>query len=39
MYLRKGARIAALAAIAPLLWDSPSLRSLRDVASIVRGIS
>jgi len=39
MYLRKGARVAALAAIAPLLWDSPSLRSLRDVASIVRGIS
>jgi glycosyltransferase involved in cell wall biosynthesis len=39
MYLRKGERGAALAAIAPLLWGSPSLRSLRDVASIVRGIS
>ncbi len=38
MYLRKGERRAALAAVAPLLLRSPSLTALRDVASIVRGI-
>jgi glycosyltransferase involved in cell wall biosynthesis len=38
MYLRQGERRAALGAVAPLLWNNPSLRSLRDVASIVRGI-
>ncbi len=39
MYLRRGQRLTALAAVAPLLWGHPSLRSLRDVASIARGIS
>jgi glycosyltransferase involved in cell wall biosynthesis len=39
MYLRKGERRAAVSAVTPLLWGNPSLRSLRDVASIVRGFS
>lgn len=38
MHLRKGERGAALAAVAPLLWTTPSLRSLRDLASIARGM-
>lgn len=38
MYLRLNRRRAALAAVTPLLWGHPSLRSLRDVASIVRGM-
>jgi len=38
MYLRKGERLAALGAVAPMLLRTPSLTSLRDVASIMRGI-
>lgn len=39
MHLRKQQRRPALAAVTPLLWAHPSLRSLRDVASIMRGFS
>lgn len=39
MYLRMKNRRAALAAVTPLLWGNPSLRSLRDVASVMRGIT
>jgi glycosyltransferase involved in cell wall biosynthesis len=39
MYLRKGDKRAALSAVTPLLLRNPSLASLRDVASIMRGIS
>lgn len=38
MYLRQGARRAALGAVTPLLWGNPSIHSLRDIASIMRGI-
>lgn len=38
MFLRKGERRAALGAVTPLLWGNPSMGSLRDVASIMRGI-
>lgn len=38
MYLRRGERRGALAAVAPLLRDDLSLRSLRDIASIMRGM-
>ena len=38
MHLRRGQRRVALAVVAPLLRDDPSLRSLRDVASIRRGL-
>jgi len=38
MYLRQGRRRTALGAVAPLLWRDPSLRSLRDLASILRGL-
>jgi glycosyltransferase involved in cell wall biosynthesis len=38
MHLRQGDRRRALAVVAPLLWSAPSLRSLRDLASIARGI-
>lgn len=39
MYLRQGDKRAAVAAVMPQLWRNPSLASLRDIASIVRGIS
>lgn len=39
MHLRRGERRTALAAVTPLLWGNPSIRSLRDVASIMRGIA
>lgn len=38
MHLRQGRRCFALSSVAPLLWSAPSLRSLRDVASVMRGI-
>jgi glycosyltransferase involved in cell wall biosynthesis len=38
MYLRQQRRGAALSSVMPLLLRSPSLRSLRDVASIARGL-
>jgi glycosyltransferase involved in cell wall biosynthesis len=38
MYLRQRRKGKALAAVLPLLRDMPSLRSLRDVASIARGL-
>ncbi|MCC2973043.1 glycosyltransferase [Massilia sp. IC2-476] len=37
MHLRAGQRRAAVAAVAPLMWSNPSLRSLRDMASVMRG--
>lgn len=37
MHLRQGGRRAALGAVIPLLWANPSIHSLRDVASIMRG--
>ena len=38
MHLRQGDRRAALAAVAPQLWQGPPLAGLRDVVSIARGI-
>ena len=38
MYLRTGDRGAALKSMLPMLWRHPSLRSLRDMASIARGM-
>jgi len=38
MYLRKRRRGAALVSVLPLLRDTPSLRALRDVASVLRGL-
>lgn len=38
IYLRQRRRGKALASVLPLLWSAPSLRSLRDIASIARGI-
>jgi glycosyltransferase involved in cell wall biosynthesis len=38
MYLRKGDKRSALGAVMPLLLRSPSVTSLRDLASIVRGL-
>jgi glycosyltransferase involved in cell wall biosynthesis len=39
MYLRKGQRREAVAAVAPMLLRTPSVRALRDVASVLRGLS
>ena len=38
MYLRQQRKGAALSSVMPLLLRSPSLRSLRDVASVARGL-
>lgn len=38
MYLRNGRRFEAVRAVTPLLFRNPSLTSLRDVASIMRGL-
>lgn len=38
IYLRQRRKGKALASVVPLLWAAPSFRSLRDVASIVRGL-
>jgi glycosyltransferase involved in cell wall biosynthesis len=38
MHLRQHRKMAALASVLPLLRDTPSLRALRDVASIARGL-
>jgi hypothetical protein len=35
--LRQGRKLEALSAISPLLWTRPSLQSVEDVASILRG--
>jgi len=37
--LRSGRRVEALRAVAPLLKQNPGLRSVRDVLSIMRGVS
>lgn len=37
MYLRQGRKMDALAAVAPSLLQTPSLRAVRDVASVLRG--
>jgi hypothetical protein len=39
MHLRRGEKRAAVAAVAPMLLPHPSLGALRDVASILRGLS
>lgn len=38
MYLRAGRTAKALSVVVPLLWRDPSLRSVRDLASIARGM-
>lgn len=38
MHLRAGRSTKAFGAVLPLLWRDPSLRSLRDLASIARGM-
>lgn len=38
MYLRTDRKGAAIKSALPLLWSDPSLRSLRDIASIARGM-
>lgn len=38
MYLRKRRKGTALACVLPLLRDTPSLRSVRDIASVARGL-
>jgi len=38
MHLRAGHRRQALGAVLPLVWTQPSVMSLRDVASIARGL-
>lgn len=39
MYLRKGEKRTALSVVAPLLLRNPSFSSLRDIVSIMRGMS
>jgi len=36
--LRRGSRTAAIHAVLPLLYSAPGLQSLRDVASVARGL-
>jgi len=38
MYLRQQRKRTALASVLPLLRDTPSLRSLRDIVSVARGL-